>query len=321
MTSPDSDNISSHKEYSFQFDGSGTTYLLIFLKHIFLTLVTFGVYFAWAKSERRAFIWQSLSFHSSPFRYTGTGIELFKGYLLVAFGYFGFVGIPTLVRVWSVTLGQLLQGALVIGLFAVIPFVIYRSRAFLYSRTTWRGIRFGLKREYKAYAREFYVGALLTILTLGLYAPITQNRLHRILMNNTRFGSLEFRYDGDDKTIWWMTIKGVLLSIVTLGVYFSWFRASLERYRAEHTYIGESAALRSTVSGGQLYVLYMLNTVGLVLTLGLGFPWILMYSLRSLAGRYSVQGFVDFDGVVQRSTEEGAVAEGVADALDLDFGF
>jgi uncharacterized membrane protein YjgN (DUF898 family) len=68
-------------------------------------------------------------------------------------------------------------------------------------------------------------------------------------------------------------------------------------------------------------MLFMLNAVGLTVTLGLAFPWILMYSLGQLADRYSVRGVVDFDAIVQRAEEEGAFSEGVADALDLDFGF
>ena len=315
MTSPHDD------EYNFRFEGSGAAYFLIFLKHVFLTLITLGVYFPWAKSQRRAFIWRSLSFHGHSFRYTGTGLELFKGYVLLVAAYATFILLPPLIGSFHERLGSLVRIAFVLGLFAAIPFVIYRSRAFLYNRTTWRGIRFGLLRDYKPFMLEFFVGLLLTIASLGLYRPIYSNRLHRITMNNTRFGSLEFRYEGDDREVWQFTVKAYALIILTLGIYYFWYRAELERYRAAYTFVGEHGVLHSEVTGGQLLMLFVLNAVGLTLTLGLAFPWILMYSLGQLADRYSVRGVIDFDAIVQRAEEEGAFTEGAADALDLDFGF
>ena len=309
------------EEYGFSFQGSGGEYFLIFLKHVFLTLITLGIYFAWAKSQRREFIWKSLSFHGHSFRYTGAGMELFKGYCLLILAYAAFFGIPALVRLVNEGFGEFVQVALFLAVVAALPLVIYRSRAFLYNRTTWRGIRFGLLREYRPFAVQFLVGTILTVLTLGLYAPVNANRLHRILMNNTRFGSLKFRYDGNDFEVWLLTIKGYSLTFVTLGIYYFWYRAKLEQYRAVHTYIGENGRLHSEVTGAQLLILYLVNSIGLTMSLGLAFPWILMYSLGELADRYSVRGLIDFDSIVQRAEEEGAFAEGVADALDLDFGF
>jgi uncharacterized membrane protein YjgN (DUF898 family) len=308
-------------EYSFRFEGSGGEYFLIFLKHVFLTLVTFGIYFAWAKSERRAFIWKGLSFHDHPFRYTGTGLELFKGYVLLSVAYLAFFGVPAFMTLIHESLGFLVQVALVVGVVAIIPFVIYRSRAFLYNRTTWRGIRFGLLREYLPFAKTFFIGIVLTVLSLGLYAPVNANRLHGMFMNNTRFGSLTFRYDGDDWEVWVLSMKGYALTLVTLGIYYFWYRAELERYRAAHTHVGDSGLLCSDVTGVQLLIIYLVNIFGLTFSLGLAFPWILMFSLSELADRYSVRGLIDFDEIVQRAEEEGAFAEGMADALDLDFGF
>jgi uncharacterized membrane protein YjgN (DUF898 family) len=307
--------------YPFAFEGSGGEYYFIFLKHVFLTLITLGLYFAWAKTERRAFIWKSLCFHGHPFRYTGKGAELFKGYVVVFLGYLAFVSIPAIVAALSEGLVVYVEAALFLGVLVCVPYVIYRSRNFLYSRTTWRGIRFGLIPESRAYVKQFFVGLILTLITLGLYEPVNANRLHKTLMNNTRFGTLAFRYDGEDRAVWVLAMKGLVLSLLTGGIYYFWYRAALERYRAAHTQIGDAAVLVSNATGGQLLVLFLLNTLGLALTLGLAFPWILMYTLRDLAGRFHVEGRLDFEAIAQRAEGESAVSDGLADALDLDFGF
>ena len=78
--------------YSFAFTGTGGSFFLIFLKNVLFTLLTLGVYLAWGKTERRQYVWNNLSFHDQPLRYTGTGLELFKGYLVVLVGYVVFLG-------------------------------------------------------------------------------------------------------------------------------------------------------------------------------------------------------------------------------------
>ncbi len=136
--------LAAHPGYRFAFHGSGTSFFLIFLKNVLLTLLTLGIYLAWAKTERRRYIWHNIEFHGQHLGYTGKGLELFKGYLVVVAGYLLFIGLPALAARFAPGLAGTVEAALGIGLFLAIPALIYRSRAFLYSRTTWRSIRFGL---------------------------------------------------------------------------------------------------------------------------------------------------------------------------------
>lgn len=313
--------VTTSRVHQLEFHGTGGAFFLIFLKNVFLTMITLGIYLAWAKTERRQYIWGNTSFHGQNFRYTGTGKELFKGYVIVAGAYAVFVGLPALVNMASETAAAILRGAIAIGFVLIAPILIFRSRAFLYSRTAWRSIRFGLAPTSVQYAKTFLSGILLTVVTLGLYYPILGNRLYKIMTDSTRFGSLEFRYDGSDREVFWMTVKGWLLTLVTFGIYYFWHSARLSRYRLAHTYVGDQAVLRSELTGVDLYVLMLLNVFGTTLTLGLAFPWITMYSLRRIARRIHVEGVIDFESIEQRTREEGAVADGFADAFDLDLGF
>jgi uncharacterized membrane protein YjgN (DUF898 family) len=306
--------------YRLEFRGKGSSFFLIFLKNVFLSLITFGVYLAWAKVDRRRYVWNNFSFHDQPFRYTGKGLELFKGYLVVVAAYSLFLLVPPVVSRASPAAGTVLQFALILTYGAVVPFLIYRSRAFLYNRTVWRGIRFGLAPRSKQFAKTFWAGMLLTILTLGCYSPIMRNRLHRIVTENTRFGTLEFHYTGVDREAFWLGMKGITLSLLTLGIYSFWYSAELTRYQLGHTRVGDDATLRSELTGGDLFGLFLLAILGTTLTLGLAFPWITMYSIDLIARRTSVVGEIDFDAIEQRSREEGATADGFADAFDLDLG-
>jgi uncharacterized membrane protein YjgN (DUF898 family) len=309
-----------HERYALRFHGSGTSFFLIFLKNVLLTLLTAGVYLAWAKTERRRYVWQNLEFHGQHLRYSGTGLELFKGYCVVLLGYLGFFALPYLAGRVSAQLKTALEMTLLIGIVLAMPSLIYRSRAYLYSRTSWRGIRFGLLRASGRYSREFLVGLLLAIATLGLYLPVMTNRLHRVLVDNTRFGTLEFSYTGKDRDALRMGVAAFFLALLTLGFYYPWYVAKLGRYRGLHTRVGPNARIDYRLTGGELLRIYLLNIWGTTLTLGLAFPWILMYSVRYAAERIGVEGWIDFESIGQREAGGGAAADGFADALDIGLG-
>jgi len=308
------------QKYALRFHGSGTSFFLIFLKNVLFTLLTFGLYLAWAKTERRKYVWQNVEFYGQHFRYTGTGAELFKGYLVVAFAYLIFFGSSYLAGLVSALLKTAVEIALVLAVFLAIPSVIYRAHGYLYSRTNWRGIRFGLEPQNGEYTRAFFLGYLFTILSFGLYLPIMTNRLYRVMMNNARFGTLEFSYTGKDREVWRMGVTAFFLCIVTLGFYYPWYLAKLTKYRGRHTHIGPSARLVYEISGSDFFWIFWLRVLGTTLTLGIAFPWITMYSLRYMVRRVHVEGSIDFENIEQREGGAGAAADGFADALDIGLG-
>jgi uncharacterized membrane protein YjgN (DUF898 family) len=308
------------QKYVLRFHGSGTSFFLIFLKNVLFTLLTFGFYLAWAKTERRKYVWQNFEFHGQHFRYTGTGKELFKGYLVVALAYLIFFGSSHLAGLVSAHLKTAVEFMLAIAILIAIPSVLYRARSYLYSRTNWRGIRFGIEPQNGEYTRAFFLGYLFTALSFGLYLPIMTNRLHRIMMNNTRFGTLEFSYTGKDDEVWRMGVAAFFLSVLTLGFYYPWYLAKLTRYRGRHTQIGPDACLDFKITGGDFLRIFLLNVWGTTLTLGIAFPWITMYSIRYMTQRTQVEGSIDFDNIEQREGGAGAAADGFADALDIGLG-
>ena len=111
-------------------------------------------------------------------------------------------------------------------------------------------------------------------------------------------------------------MKGWLLSLVTLGIYYPWFLAELGRYRAEHTYLGGARA-RSTLEGAELFKLTLIYVFGTTLTLGLAFPWIVCYALDTVLQRMTFEGEIDFAQISKAPAVGNAVGDGLADAMDL----
>ncbi len=168
--------------------------------NILLSVITLGIYWCWARSEYRRRMWQMVRVEGEPLEYTGTGLELFIGYLKL----FLFVFLPAIAAVMA---GQLLFGpqspltiaimaVLYIGFFFFIFAGVFRANRYILSRTRWRGIAFGLDQGAGGYAWTAVWSAVLSAFTLGWILPWRVTALRRRITNAMHFGSARFRFEG-----------------------------------------------------------------------------------------------------------------------------
>src|SRR5579859_5067361 len=54
----------------------------LLVKNAFLTFITLGIYRFWARAALRRYWWGSITIAGDPLEYTGTGLELFIGFLM-----------------------------------------------------------------------------------------------------------------------------------------------------------------------------------------------------------------------------------------------
>jgi len=189
--------------HRLSFHGTGGAFFAIVLKNMVLTILTLGIYAPWAKTARRQFLWQNTEVAGHRLRYHGTGRELLIGYIKVAIAYALFLGGPLLLnKLVSPMAGTIAQIALLLVIVPLVPFAIWGSRRYLLSRSSWRGIRLRLQGPAGPYVKVFFLGYLLTVVTLGLYGPILMNRMHRVALCATAVGTRNFEYRADDKEVW-----------------------------------------------------------------------------------------------------------------------
>jgi uncharacterized membrane protein YjgN (DUF898 family) len=301
------------------YKGTGGDLFFLFLKNVFLTLVTLGIYTPWARTAKRAFLWRQVDVAGQRLEYTGTGGELFVGYLKVVGVYLVLFGVPMVLDHVSKGMAVAWRVLATIALFIIIPYAIYGSRRYLLGRTRWRGIRFGLAGDGRDFAKLFWKTTLLTVVTLGFYGHVANNRMHALLMNNTRYGSAPFSYDGPDGEAFKISIKGFFLTLLTLGIYMPWYVASIQRFRLSHTKFAGTTG-RTDLTGGLLFKLFLINLLGNALSLGIAFPWTTTYTLRTVLDRLSFVGAVDFAQIAQQAASGDAAADGLADALGVELG-
>jgi uncharacterized membrane protein YjgN (DUF898 family) len=184
---------------SFTQTGTNGGFVGISFKTWFLNIITLTLYRFWGRTEVRKKIWRETQLNGESFEYTGTGFELFKGFLIATF----VVVLPYLLVVF---VGQLLPPAIGIPLIIAFVLVLYwgigaavwLAFRYLASRTTWRGIRFELKGEAIPYTNLYFGQLLLTIVTLGFWSPKMDLRVSAPMWENMNYGDIPFSFDMEE---------------------------------------------------------------------------------------------------------------------------
>lgn len=316
--------LTKPERHHFSYHGVGSDLAIVMLKNIILTIITFGIYSPWARTNTRRFFWSNTAFKGDRFTYTGTGKELFKGWIKV-FGIFFLFAIG--VQILMLFLPKSFKPAA--GLF-MLPIYIYIFSIAIYSglryralRTLWRQIRFNVVRN-KELVREFTLlfakGSIFSGLTFGIYLPYFTNQKHHFLFNKISYGGIPFSYDGEDKEYFMICIKGFFLSLITLGIYTPWFFLNRFEYRLSHTHIGNNS-FHIALKGEKFLVYGLVSYFGTLLSFGLALPWIINWGLSLVFDNTYLEGPLDLSGVKNEAGDESATGEDLVSAYDLDLGF
>ena len=147
-------------------------------------------------------------------------------------------------------------------------------------------------------------------------------RLRKFMIDNVRYGDVEGRFDGDGGEFFLINLKGYLLSIVTLGIYSFWWQKDMFEYLINETSFHkdeDELVLISTVTGGGIFKLQIVNLLLTVFTLGLGFAWVEMRTMKYYTENIRINGTINLDSITQTEEEyNNAFGEGALDFFDMD---
>jgi len=204
----DEEKISTHK-LSFDTTRAGGLIGLHIVNIIFMIL-TLMVYRFWAITRVRRAVWPRMRLDGTPLEYTGTGLEIFIGFLKV----FVLILLPyLLVSNWINTnvvdpeLGlnptflalSLLLGIGVVFLLSTARYLAYRYRV---NRTQWRGIRGSVGGAAYLYGLRVLGYYFLILISLGVLKPWADIRILQYRIENTKFGGRPLTFDANARGLW-----------------------------------------------------------------------------------------------------------------------
>lgn len=129
---------------------------------------------------------------------------------------------------------------------------------------------------------NLFVGFLLCMITLGIYCPWFMVKMMKYIYGNSQMkgsarGEVTFDFKGGGAELFGIMFVGVLLTMVTFGIYYPWFMVSMSRWKTSNM-IGRDASGREYTgtfngTGGQLFGIMFVGILLSVITLGIYMPW------------------------------------------------
>jgi len=192
------------------FTGSGREYFRIWIVNVLLSIVTLGIYSAWAKVRRERYFLNNTLLDASAFEYHADPVNILKGRLLVA----AVLIVGNLVSQFSPILNLVVVVVYLFGL----PWMISRAMRFRAHNTSWRGLRFGFDGTAGAAAKAWILWPLAAALTLGILTPYALAAQRRYLVNHLKFGTARFEVDLPIGPVYRMMLGVALVFVGAIGL-------------------------------------------------------------------------------------------------------
>lgn len=220
------------------YDGRARELFPIILKNMILTFLTLGIYRFWAKTRMRRYFLSRIAFLGDRLEYTGTGKELFFGFLIVLAVLVPLSMIYQLLEQIALSHGATTAAVVWSGsallFYFLYYFATYRAQRYRLSRIIWRGIRGGQQGSALWYAAQAMAWSLVVVATIGLAYPLMRVNLMRYKINHAGFGDENFHFEGGATRLFfawlvpWLGILAVLTPIVLVAITASEFNVSGE---------------------------------------------------------------------------------------------
>jgi len=306
--------------YSLDFKGSGSHYFGIIIANWFLTIFTLGIYYPWAKARNLQFMYGSSTLNNENFGFHGTGKEMFKGFV---------IGLMVLLALGAIaSIFMFIRLAVVgvifiyVALLLLAPIAIHGSYRYKMAKTSWRGIRFGYVGVRNEFIKEFFIGLFFTIITIGLYGPWFIIRMRNYLLSHIRFGNVKFEYKADGLDYFLLNLKGYFFTIITIGIYFFWWQRDSFAFYINHLTLKDDQGeirIKSEATAGDFFKLIVVNMLLLIVTLGLGYAWVVARGMKFIMSKIRLEGDINLNSIQQSdATYVDSAADSIGDLLNID---
>lgn len=189
--------MSDDQGRAFGFEGTWRDYAPIAFTNLLLTIVTLGVYRFWATTRTRRYLWSRTRFIDEPLEWTGTGLELLIGFLLVLVIFLGPLlffqfGIQALVLQGHGDIAFAIGAPLFLLIFYLGGVARFRMVRYRLSRTFWHGIRGGSNDKGWAYGWSYCWRYIVAMFPLYLLVPWAMTSLWNDRWSAMSFGPYRF---------------------------------------------------------------------------------------------------------------------------------
>lgn len=344
-----------------RFHGSGGEYFRIWIVNLLLSILTLGIYSAWAKVRRLQYFYRNTELAGSGFEYHGKALTILKGRFIA-------IGLLLIYQHgFDVSPVVGLLSLLLLG--GVLPVLLRNSLRFRLYNSSYRGLRFRFSGTVPGAYETFLFGFLGSLFTGYLLAPLFHQRLKVYQHGNSWYGQTRFSFAArvgqfygiygraflmflavfiggialmigltasmkgllphpaagakpDPKEFMPFIVGAVLLIYLPLLLVVGpYVSARLQNLIWNNTRLGQHR-FEYRLSARRLFWIYFTNLLGIIVTLGFFSPWAMVRLARYRAESMTLVPASSLDEfVADQSQEVGAIGEEAAGAFDIDISF
>lgn len=326
--------VADGKAVQFEFQGEAGEYFKIWIVNVLLSIVTLGIYSAWAKVRNHRYFYSNTQLAGHSFEYTANPVAILKGRIVAAIFFAGYVFSTEFMPVLTL---------LFIALFVVgFPWLACKSLSFRNRNTAFRNIRFGFDGSYFEALKAFILWPFLGMISFGLLFPYAISRQKLFVVGYSRYGTTRFQPQFTSGGFYniFLVAFGVAIfgGIVSAGVgalipqlapllflpfylfLFAYINAKSANLIYNHTLLQEHG-FDSQIQVGKLAWIYLSNALAVAFTIGLAMPWakVRLAAYHASCLRLKSRGSLD-EFVAAEEKNVSAMGEEIGDVFDLDIG-
>jgi uncharacterized membrane protein YjgN (DUF898 family) len=193
-----------------EFRGSAGEYFGIWIVNILLTIITVGIYSAWAKVRRNRYFYGNSFIDDHSFDYHARGLQIFIGRAIV----FGYIVAYNVV----LSISPIAGGLLGLLMLVLLPWIVMRSLRFNARVTSYRNIRFDFVGKTWGAVVAVLFGSLVSVFSLGILAPFASRWLYGYVFNNLRYGDRKFETDPKIGALYRVWLPAFVLMLVGIAI-------------------------------------------------------------------------------------------------------
>lgn len=199
------------QQENFEFRGSSREWFGIWIVNLLLSVLTLGIYSAWAKVRTKKYFYQNTWVAGRNFDYHATGKQILIGRLIIIAALIAY-------STASALLPPLALLMIIIYTFC-FPLLILRSAAFNARNSSWANVRFNFHGEASQAHKVYLLYPILTAITFYTTVPFLLRAGQRFGINSHSLGKTRLHFDSGI----WPFYKAFLLSVICVIVGMSVF--------------------------------------------------------------------------------------------------
>lgn len=350
---PENQSQKNFVPVSFNFYGNTSEFFGIWIVNVLLTILTLGVYSAWAKVRTNQYFYGNTELDNHRFAYLAKPLDILKGRIVAVVLFTAYYFLSSAYPKIGL--------AFALALLVATPWLICASMRFNLRMTSYRNVRFDFTGKYLQAFWYLVILPIICLIPFGLGLPYAFCKIDRFLISNVKYGDKQMKatfgaqeyyitvlilmcissaimmvvmmimamlgFSAENmvaeegvaaKGFSFMLIIGVVLYVLFINGMTAYYQVTIRNHILNNSRLDNIAAFTSNYKMISYTVLLFTNFIAIVCSFGLAYPWIKIRTTNYAITHTDVALTSDKENISNLLGSSTALGDEVANIFDID---